>query len=457
MVSLVAFGLSQCSPGDPVDRLLINSENDINWENKKQYERDYRYKARDLGVDRPPFYLSLLPRAYPDTLQQIVPPDRRRSMRKLLDQYGNWDAVHQYMETYDGFMAHFSQLPDSLGKDDLINLQRHFLRLEHIYKDAAIQYEWEEIGKDLEKNPELEQQIATELSELKAAYANLQSTARPSDLMIPSIRVNGLDNQYHNWLVAFLQGDFGVSLQNGQPAGQKIKDALWWTVVLSLLSMFFTFLIAIPLGVYSANRYGQWFDRITSAGLFMLYSLPTFWIATMLVMFFTTSQFGDWANIFPSVGLGNMTASDPFWPRFWQRLTHLILPVFCLTYGGLAFMARQMRGSTLDVKRQDFIRTAWAKGLSPHQVHWRHNFRNAVFPLITMMAGILPAAITGSVVIELIFNIPGMGLLVLDSILAKDWPVVYIILMLTAVMTILGNLMADILYTWADPRVKFDL
>ena len=153
--------------------------------------------------------------------------------------------------------------------------------------------------------------------------------------------------------------------------------------------------------------------------------------------------------------MGNLTQGDPFWPRFWQRLSHLILPVFCLTYASLAFIARQMRESILSVNRLDYIRTARAKGLSSQVILWKHAFRNAIFPLITMIALLFPAVIAGSVAIELIFNIPGMGLLVYDSIVAEDWPVVFTVLLLTAVMTMLGNLVADILYTFANPRVKF--
>jgi peptide/nickel transport system permease protein len=213
------------------------------------------------------------------------------------------------------------------------------------------------------------------------------------------------------------------------------------------------FILAIPLGVFSAVKKDSLVDKVITTGLFFLYSLPSFWIGTMLLVFFTNPEYG--MNWFEGAGLGSLSATAPFWDRFWETIGHLILPVFCLTYGSLAFVSRQVRGSVLNVLNLDYIRTARAKGLAGRHVIWKHAFRNSLFPLITMFARILPAAIAGSVLVEVIFNIPGMGREVFTAITAKDWPVLYTILMLVAILTMLGNLLADILYAYADPRVKF--
>ena len=159
-------------------------------------------------------------------------------------------------------------------------------------------------------------------------------------------------------------------------------------------------------------------------------------------------------NWFASVGLGDLSTSAPFWNRFWERLSHLILPIFCVTYGTVAFISRQVRGSMLDVIQKDFIRTAFAKGIPRKRVVWHHAFRNALFPLITLIALVFPAALGGSVVVEVIFNIPGMGRLLFDSILSRDWPVVFMVLMIVTLLTVLGNLVADVLYNLADPRTR---
>ena len=134
------------------------------------------------------------------------------------------------------------------------------------------------------------------------------------------------------------------------------------------------------------------FDKVTTVTLFILYSLPTFWIGTLLVVFFTNPEYGmDW---FCGIGLGNAPSNAPFWTRFWETACHLVLPVFCLTYASLAFISRQMRGSMLNTIQQDYIRTAKAKGLNNHNIIWKHAFRNALFPLITMVALVLPATIS---------------------------------------------------------------
>lgn len=157
----------------------------------------------------------------------------------------------------------------------------------------------------------------------------------------------------------------------------------------------------------------------------------------------------------PARGMGSLPSTAPFWDRFVESLSHLILPVFCLTYGSLAFISRQMRGGMLDVLQQDYIRTARAKGLGQRAVVWRHAFRNALFPIITLFASIFPAALAGSVVIESIFNIPGMGKLTISAINQQDWPLVYTILMFSALLTMIGILVADALYALLDPRVSY--
>ena len=184
----------------------------------------------------------------------------------------------------------------------------------------------------------------------------------------------------------------------------------------------------------------------------MLYSLPAFWVATMLIIFFTNGKYG--MHIFPTPGLGTLHASAPFWARFWDKTVHLILPIFCLSYPLFAFLTRQMRGGMISAMQQDYIRTARAKGLPKKKIIWKHGFRNSLFPVITIFASVFPRAIAGSVIIETIFGIPGMGRLALSSILAQDWSIVFTVLMLGSILTIVGILVADILYAWVDPRVK---
>ncbi|MEM9848821.1 MAG: ABC transporter permease, partial [Bacteroidota bacterium] len=173
------------------------------------------------------------------------------------------------------------------------------------------------------------------------------------------------------------------------------------------------------------------------------------------IVFFTTPQYG--MDIFPSIGLGSSSMEDdPFWTVFFERAGHLILPIFCVTYAALAFITRQMRAAMITVLSQDYIRTARAKGLNERKVIWKHAFRNALFPLITLLGSLFPSLIAGSVILEIIFNISGMGSLIFDAIFAQDWPVVYSVLMIGTMLTMLGILLADLLYAWVDPRIRLE-
>ncbi|MFQ5446093.1 MAG: ABC transporter permease, partial [Saprospiraceae bacterium] len=295
--------------------------------------------------------------------------------------------------------------------------------------------------------------IGSHFLALKNKYAAVKNTATPGLLKIPALRWHGLRNQYHHWFTGFLRGDFGISVYERMPAAGKVKPALFWTLTINVAAILLAFGVAIPVGVWSAVRRGRRFDRTMSLGLFMLYSLPAFWVGTMLLIFFTTREYG--MNFFAGPGLGHVPADGAWWLKIWVAAPHLLLPVLCIAYPALAFIARQMRGSMVAALQQDFVRTARAKGLPERVVIWRHAFRNALFPVITMVASVFPAAIAGSVAIEYIFNIPGMGWLMLNAILQKDWPIVFTVLMLGAVLTIAGILVADVLYALADPRVRF--
>jgi peptide/nickel transport system permease protein len=247
----------------------------------------------------------------------------------------------------------------------------------------------------------------------------------------------------------FLRGDFGKNFQL-KPVSQIIKNGIFWTVLISTLSIVLTYLISIPLGVYSSRKKGTRVDNILSTFLFMLYSLPNFWVATLLILFL-----GNYLGWFPVFGLGDIPEGASVMETASIRLYHLILPLFCWTYPSLAFLSRQMRGGMLNTLGQDFIRTARAKGLEEKTVIWKHAFRNSMLPIITLFANVFPRMVSGSIVVEVIFGIPGMGKILLDAINNSDFPIVFAIVMLTALLTMVGYLIADILYSIVDPRIKY--
>ncbi|MGQ0553692.1 MAG: ABC transporter permease [Planctomycetota bacterium] len=260
--------------------------------------------------------------------------------------------------------------------------------------------------------------------------------------------------QYGYWLKNVATLDFG---QEFFRPNVDIRDELWErlkvTVPLSLASVLLAYLLALPLGIISAVKRGSVVDKTSTFGLFLLYSLPTFWAGLMLMLIFGATGL-DWL---PVIGLRDKDADQlAGWPRFWDLFLHCLLPLITLTYGGLAYLSRQMRVGMLETVRQDYIRTARAKGLSERVVVLRHALRNSLIPVVTVFATILPVLIGGSVIVEKIFNIPGMGLYAYEGLIYRDYNVVMATTTLSAFMTLLGFLLSDILYAFVDPRITYD-
>ncbi len=447
VISLIAFWLSKLAPGDPIP---LSEE----VEKVDEVSKDI---ARQMGLDKPVFYFNFTSAAYPDTLYKITERYKREARKKLVAQYGNWPLIQDYSEQLYRLRIKVQQLPDTINRDSIIILKRTLKDLSLAYKDRRIKALLTSIhtttfssGDEITPIASL---IGKEVEALEKSYQKVITEPSRHLLYLPAIRWQGFDNQYHNWVTAFMTGDFGTSYLTGQKVADRLKTPIFWTLTMNLMSIFIAYLISIPLGVYAAVKKNTLFDKMTTVGLFILYALPSFWIGTLLIVFFTNPEYGmDW---FAGPGLGSLPADAPFWNRFWETASHLVLPVFCITYSALAFISRQVRGSVLDTLQKDFVRTAMSKGLSKRKVIWKHTFRNALFPLITLFAVVLPGAIAGSVVIEVIFNIPGMGRTVVDAIFQRDWQVVYTILLLVAILTMLGNLLADFLYALADPRVSY--
>ena len=248
-------------------------------------------------------------------------------------------------------------------------------------------------------------------------------------------------------------GDFGTSavVDPGRPVTALIGERLPVTLSLNLWSVFLTYLLAIVIGVWAAVHADGWFDRTTAFGLFLLYSLPVMWVGLLLQALCCE---GGWLPIFPLKGLappddGRLST----WARLAEQAKYYVLPVLCLTYHGLAGLSRYARGSMLEVIHCEYIRTARAKGVPEYRVIWEHAFRNALITLITLFGGLLPGLVAGSVLIECIFNIPGMGALSLLALSSRDYPLVMALFAFSGALTLLGVLIADLLYLAADPRI----
>lgn len=271
-------------------------------------------------------------------------------------------------------------------------------------------------------------------------------------------KLYGLDRPVHEryfvWLRQIATLDFGNSYRDHRPVMEKIVERLPITVTLNVLSIFLVYLIAIPLGAWSAVRQWSFWERASTFVLFLLYSIPGFWMAVVLIYFFGGGYFWD---VFPIYGVHSRGWEEfSFFRKTADFLWHLALPVFCLTYASLASLSRFQKGSLLEVLREDYVTTARAKGLSPRRVLFKHALRNSLIPIVTIVASILPAMIGGSVIIETIFSIPGIGRLGFESVLARDYPVIMAVATISAFLTLVGILVSDIAYAVVDPRIGFE-
>lgn len=286
----------------------------------------------------------------------------------------------------------------------------------------------------------------------------IKSQAITKEIVEETKRLYGLDKpiyvRYWIWLKQIATLNFGRSYKDHRPVIDKIAERIPITLTLNIISIILIYLIAIPIGVYSAVKHGTVGERTSTFVLFILYSIPSFWMAMILIFFLGG---GEYWNVFPVYGILSPGAeSYPFYEKAANFLWHIVLPVFCLTYGSLAYLSRFQKGSLLEVLREDFVRTAAAKGLPKSKVILKHALRNALIPIITILAGILPAMIGGSVIIETIFSIPGIGQLGFESVLARDYPMIMAIATISAFLTLIGILISDLVYVLIDPRISFE-
>lgn len=262
----------------------------------------------------------------------------------------------------------------------------------------------------------------------------------------------GLDQplpiQYIDWLGQILQGNFGTSFSDGSPVLPLILARMPNTILLMATALFLTYVISLPLGIISAVRQYSWADTLITLLSFVGMSMPEFWLGFIVIIIFAVQL--RW---FPVGGM--YTLGAPF--SLSNRIMHLILPASVLAIGGIAGHMRYIRSSMLEVIHQDFIRTAEAKGASKFAIYYKHALRNALIPVVTIMGmGLLPSLFAGALLIEKIFAWPGVGRLLYSAAMSRDYPVLMGGIVIASSLVILGNLIADVVYTVLDPRIKFD-
>jgi peptide/nickel transport system permease protein len=430
VISVISFGISISAPGDPVsNNPKYRSES---FQNTADIQEIRRMRTQ-LGLDLPFFYFGIQPAAFPDTLLRIPNPKARNSITYWLTEKGHWAELQKLHQSSRILIA---EATPTVSKGILYLI--HSTSAEQASKQIEI----------------LHNDSSSQAQLLAKDWSHYISMEPEKDRNRPEFKWNGQSNQYHWWLTSFLSGDMGKSYTDGLPITDKIGQKLGVSIQLILWSILLSFLVAIPVGLYTGTHPGSAFDNWTYRITMTWYAVPSFFVGTLLLLLFSNP---DFLNILPVGGLYDPFSYNSEWPfyqRWAHRIPYLILPVFTYSYGLTAVLIRLFRDSVKTESEKLYITSARAKGLSEKRIRYIHIFKNASFPLITVLGRLLPIALGGSVIVESIFSIPGMGLGLYDAMLERDYPFIVAVFTLTGILTILGYGLSDLLYSIFDPRLN---
>lgn len=468
IISLLTFVLISAAPGDPAETMLNRSSGEGQASEKLATEKSYRDLRHKLGLDLPIFYFAPSNLAQSDTLIRIPTKNHRETLDRMIYEYGNWPQIEAYYKELKSLeIAIIATQKDSTNANALIELRNTVAKIFIHHEDAILSGLFSELKTQSSLATNLVG-VRTQAEATEAAFHAIQAKQTTWKRFVPIIQWNGTHNQYHRWLFGeamwfgeetdptlgrgFIRGDFGMSFFSKRPVKSIIWDGLWITMLISILVILIEYIISIPLGISLAVRKGSTYDSSVTVGLFITYSLPVFWIGTMAIFFLCSP---DYVEIFPPFGLGDATWEDGFLYKIGDLAYHLALPLIIASYASFAYLSRQMRGSMLTVLGQDYIRTARAKGLPDNRVIWKHAFRNSLLPIITIFASFFPALIGGSIILEFLFTIPGLGQITYAAVIQKDYPMILTNTMFAAILTLVGYLVSDVLYAVVDPRISY--
>ena len=465
-ISLLAFVISVNSPADPVEQLTRAASSDGNIDGSSSAEQQIKNEIRrKLGLDLPVFYFGITHINMLDTLHKI--PDRavQENIRTLVNQYGNPELIMSYVKKIESCISIIKSLPDSSRKqEEILQINFALLQLKEEDNPKTVELAFQNIENNLSL---ITPSVRHHFTELQSEYQKITEDGTTWKNWIPKIQFNGANNQYHLWLFGdigmevsrgrkgVIRGDFGDSFSDNQPITDKILDKFMYSFVLVIASIFIAYLVSIPLGIYSAYFKDTSGDRITTVSVFMLYSLPSYFVGTLLLYWFANPDNLVW---FPSGGVKNPATFNDDWglfEKFSHQSPYFVLPLISYSYSSFAFISRMMRVGMINELNQDYVRTARSKGLSEKKVVFKHVLRNALLPIVTMIANIFPAALGGSVILETIFSIPGLGLEIYNAVVSTDIPMIVAVFSLTGLLTVIGYLVSDILYALVDPRISY--
>ncbi|MFD2512521.1 ABC transporter permease [Pontibacter locisalis] len=439
LLATVIFVLSRLLPGPSgAEQILQENGGYYNKGSVESRQEAYRSYLKRTGQDLPLFYFSLKAGTQPDTLDLVFPESDRLLLQRLSWHYGNWPLVAAYFKS-------LKNVEVALGHASSIQ------ELELLYTSTSPEYIQAHLN--ALAGTTAGSQATAEIQELKIAAAKLIDQQNKLAFLTPSLQWHGYDNQYHRWLTDLFSGNTGNSYRDLRPVHDVLFEAIGNTFWLVLFSIIVAFGISLELSLQMTIGKVKTLKKILLPSLFLMDSIPLFLLALLLLVLFASPAF---VQCFPVFGMSIPagTTSTSKLALLYNQLPHMALPAICLILANIPFLTTLIYRKISEEAKTDYARTARAKGLTESQVIRRHVLRNSLLPVITILTDALPALIAGTVVVETIFAIPGMGRLLVNSVMSRDYPVIVAIVLVVATFRVLVYLLADIGYGLADPRTR---
>jgi peptide/nickel transport system permease protein len=428
-ITLLSFWLREATTDDPVEKFLSPTESTA------ISEEVYQAAAMQLHRDKPAFYFELSTQAFPDTLYRFLHKDRIRALSSKIRAFGNWAQIVEY---YNMVLS----LKNATDGTRLHNVFEKLLINDNLKQESSLLYQAEQTAYEIK-------QFQEEVGTLRKKYIHLEATKSIWKLYTPKLNWYGIDNQYHHWLFSTLRGDFGNSSRTGRSVLRTIYLPLKITLWVSLCAILSAFGLGTGFGIWLARAHKTKMAHFVSSFLFIIYAIPTFLTASVMVLLLTNGILGQQG----AIGLApNTCEKDSFITFLSKNGVLLIFPTICVSYRLMAVVARHLQMSLLDELKKEYVRTARAKGMRESNILYYQVLKNALFPLITLFGQTFPLAVAGSVTVEVIFNINGMGSLAYEALRQQNHPLIYAILTLSALIAMAGSLVADVLYGYANPQ-----
>jgi ABC-type dipeptide/oligopeptide/nickel transport system permease component len=416
IIASMVFILSRHTDKDPVETLLelqgINSRSSLDY--YQQYGQEYK----KLEYDLPDYYISIQPNHFPKHLNRISNPNEKSRILNLAKQGYGYEAIKAF-----GNIIYTIQQDSNLNTYNILAMSPSDLMQSSLSNNLS----------------------ASTKGQLESLISNRVI------LSVPEVKWHGINNQFHSWFTDFLKGNWGISFLDGSSVSDKITSALKWTISLMGMNFILMIFLGVPLVLWSIYKKGI-IGNILEYGSLIFYIIPVFVLATLIQVFLTTPEYG--MQIFPKFQ-DDYVSELSWWETIIKYFSKYLPALLCLLLTYLALFMRMLKSNIIREELAPYIDTAFSKGQGRWKVLTKHIFPNVLIPLITLLVGFIPGLIAGSLVVEVIFNIPGMGRLLMTSISLADWAVVYYIVIIIGITTILSYVLGDILTAWANPKISF--